>query len=501
MFSYENQGVYTYLVYSVEPDDVLDTMSLGMLTNNKIPGLASTFFMQMDSTRFVKYNVSSRVTAKEFLSGAVNKKRLLGVFQGIARAMLSAEDYMISSGSILLDLNYIFTDVSTCDTVLVCLPLEQAEQTRDIGAFLKEIMFNTQFDQTENCDYVAKIINYLNSTPRFSLPDFNQLLVGLEKETPQGQAIPAPPVKHKEPAATDVPPVSRTPQQKMMEAAAPNPQADAAGRQAKLHVPQPPQPVKQPMVQPVAQPAAEQKAPASTQQKKVSLFSLMMHYSKENAALYKAQKEETKQAKAEKKGKTEKPAVSPQAPGGFAIPGQPPQTFKPPVQQSATAPASGPASAPAPIPVPTPTPTPTPTPVSTPAAFGAPQVNFGETTVLRKAAAGETTVLSALQQEPNKFAPHLLRVKTKEKIALNKPVFRVGKERSYVDYFVGDNTAVSRGHANFITREQDVFVVDTNSTNHTFVNGEMIPSNTEHKLENGDMVKLANEEFEFHMFG
>ena len=31
----------------------------------------------------------------------------------------------------------------------------------DVNAFFKNIMFSTHFDQTENGDYIAKIINFL----------------------------------------------------------------------------------------------------------------------------------------------------------------------------------------------------------------------------------------------------------------------------------------------------------------------------------------------------
>lgn len=40
-------------------------------------------------------------------------------------------------------------------------------------------------------------------------------------------------------------------------------------------------------------------------------------------------------------------------------------------------------------------------------------------------------------------------MKNNEKIKLVKPVFRIGKEKSYVDYFIGDNTTVSRSHARY----------------------------------------------------
>ena len=133
-FRYENQGSNTYLVYQVESDSMIDTMSLGMLTNNKILGLAPAIFTQMDTIKFIKYDVSAKIPVKQFFSGPVNKKRLLGVFMGIANAMLAAEDYMLDVNNIILDLDYIFTDVSTCETVLICIPIaESAYANNDLA--------------------------------------------------------------------------------------------------------------------------------------------------------------------------------------------------------------------------------------------------------------------------------------------------------------------------------------------------------------------------------
>lgn len=41
-FTYENQGNNTYLVYKIGASDNVDTMSLGMITNNKIDGIVPT---------------------------------------------------------------------------------------------------------------------------------------------------------------------------------------------------------------------------------------------------------------------------------------------------------------------------------------------------------------------------------------------------------------------------------------------------------------------------
>lgn len=512
-FTFENQGTNTYLVYAISENDSVDTMSLGMLTNNKIPGLSPAIFSQMDANRYIKYNVSARISVKQFFSGPVNKKRLIGVFSGIVDAMLSAEDYMIDVNTILMDLDYIFADVSTCETVLICLPLANNEDSSvDLSAFFKNIMFSTQFDKTENCDHVVEIMNYLNSTPVFSLVDFKELLRSLDVQSQpivqqqptaqqqpvaQQQQVVQPVVtqstKVEQPKVAPVKPVVEKPMQNSVS-------------QQTSSVQTPPVstfPVQVPPVQTSSNNQSKTDAPASSE-KKMTMMNLLMHYNKENLALYKAQKEAAKKSPSAKPAK-QKASAKGALNSGFAIPGQP--TPSPVASNSGFAiPGQQPPSI-----APTPAVTPVSAqpvaqqPVSAQQTYQAPVVpqgqsmNFGETTVLGGSNIGETTVLDATPSV-TKPKPHLIRTKNNEIINLDKPVFRIGKEKSYVDYFIGDNTAISRSHANFIIRDGQYFVTDTNSTNHTYVNGSMIQSNVETQLSHGDRVKLANEEFEFKLF-
>jgi hypothetical protein len=260
-------------------------------------------------------------------------------------------------------------------------------------------------------------------------------------------------------------------------------------------------------------PANRQNVPIQQNQgasgeKPISMFYLLQHYNKENAAKYKAQQAAKKAQKGSADSKTKK--STPQTAktnAGFAVPAQgsrQPGFEVPGRSAQAPVPQSDPQN-PAPTPVYQPS-VPQPQqyqqPITTAASAGAQQsampLNFGETTVLG-GAIGETTVLG-VAVESAKANPHLVRSKNNEKIPLNKPVFRIGKERSYVDYFIGDNTAISRSHANIVTRDGAYFVVDTNSTNHTFVNGMMIQSNVETAIANGDTIRLANEDFEFKLY-
>lgn len=109
--------------------------------------------------------------------------------------------------------------------------------------------------------------------------------------------------------------------------------------------------------------------------------------------------------------------------------------------------------------------------------------------------AEETTLL----EEPVVY-PTLTRLKTGETVDIDKPSFRIGKERNYVDYCVTENPAVSRSHADIISSEGLYFINDLGSTNRTFINGVPIPANTQTQISDGDIIKLADEEFEFHAF-
>lgn len=105
---------------------------------------------------------------------------------------------------------------------------------------------------------------------------------------------------------------------------------------------------------------------------------------------------------------------------------------------------------------------------------------------------------SLLEEDCQEHYPSLYRVLTEENICINKPVFRIGKEQSYADYFVANNSAVSRSHADVITRGNRCFVIDLNSKNKTFINGQPIPVHQETEIFDGDRLQVANEEFIFH---
>ena len=67
--TYENQGNNTYLVYEITENDIIDNLSLGMINNNRIPGLASVIYTQPEILK-VQYHCKG---VSNYVSGRSSK--------------------------------------------------------------------------------------------------------------------------------------------------------------------------------------------------------------------------------------------------------------------------------------------------------------------------------------------------------------------------------------------------------------------------------------------
>ena len=180
-----------------------------------------------------------------------------------------------------------------------------------------------------------------------------------------------------------------------------------------------------------------------------------------------------------------------------------------PVVKPASQPMAQPVPAPQPVVKPAPQPMAQPVPAPQPVVKPAPQpvaqpvkaTNFYEdnTALLTDEPFAPMDTYSGQPAPAKEYVkyPTLKRVFNGDVVKISKPVFRIGKERSYVDYFVSNSNVISRSHADIIVRDNRYFVIDLNSKNKTYVNGRMIMPNCEIEIFDGDTITLANEDFLF----
>ena len=180
-FNYETQGASTYLVCELEPTEQLDSLTLGMLTNNHIPGLAPVIHTEMNGQRFLKYNISAKVASNQFFGGNMNKQRALNAFKNILDALCSADEYMIDQNCFSVLPEHVYLNVSNCESALICIPVSSGKDINtEVAALFKQILFTTQFDASEDASFIAEMITYLNNGASFTVYGFRDLIAKLQ---------------------------------------------------------------------------------------------------------------------------------------------------------------------------------------------------------------------------------------------------------------------------------------------------------------------------------
>lgn len=452
-FLISNQGINTYLEYELDETQEIDTLCMGMVKNNKIEGMLPVVFQQIDKRRYFKYTITSKITLNKFLEREVSRHKLLRIMESILKALMEGEEYMIPPSVCLLEENKIYVDSHTGEAFLICLPILDGVKAADIRLFFKNLLFQAKYESGEDNSYVAHLIGILNQEEKFCVSLFLRevrFLLGERGKGDTKETFNKPRERKvslgKQHEEKKVQPLEKKPQESIGE-----------------------------IGQNLLQPERKGEIEKTKQGDMVWEFELNSETHKEEknkkrgffGSLFQKKSRERSFDSFIDSG--EEPVFE------FLMPGQEePIHAKLEPSEIDIAPIVKSFVEDTPIPA-----------------------DFGGTTLLNEYKYDETSLLQEWGTERHS-EPYLIRNQTQEKFYINKSVVRIGREKQQVDYCVQENKAVGRSHADIITRGQRYYVMDLNSKNRTFINGQAIPSQQEMEIMDGDCVRLANEEFIFH---
>ncbi len=125
-----------------------------------------------------------------------------------------------------------------------------------------------------------------------------------------------------------------------------------------------------------------------------------------------------------------------------------------------------------------------------------PDYHANETVMLSGGNGNETSVLdTGSSSSMYESYGTLVRKSNNENCVIDKPYFSIGKDSLHVNFCIKDNSSISRQHATIETNNGITSIKDNNSTNGTFVNNVRLIPGQAQIIQNGDIIKLANEEF------
>lgn len=93
----------------------------------------------------------------------------------------------------------------------------------------------------------------------------------------------------------------------------------------------------------------------------------------------------------------------------------------------------------------------------------------------------------------------LIRLSDNTRIDMRGWSYSLGRNPAKADYVVSDKKTISSKHATIYISNGNYYIADNDSTNGTFVNQVLVPKKQNHVLKEGDIIKLSDEQFVFHI--
>ena len=463
--------------YQLQAGEMMDGQVLKACKDRRLTGILPMGAAYEEGHNYIYAYPEKRKMLAECLQDVVTRKLILCTFESIVNTLINLEEKGINLAYVPLDTQYIYVEEDMEKARLICMPGKNAVMEEgEVQDFFRTILANAIYLNSEDGDYVAKILSALNK--EFDLKSFLRQIHGLmldagieikeevlpETEEPvsseapmeesiQEGVLPAEPMQVEMPLVEPVPvepmpvemplvePVIAEPVQVEMSVVE---SVIAEPVQVVEPVPVEPVQVEMPVVEPVIAEPVQPEIPAAgaTAVKAQGNTSLLP----EDDIEFEPMPEEMN-AKIQRMNDSsltgQNPPVSPTS---SAYPSTPPMS-----QHQGTVPTS-------------------PMPQIMP----------------------QDASLQSGQRKPN---PHLIRLKTGENIPLPEGRFLIGKSQEGGNYIIADNAAISRIHCSIIKKNGAYYVRDERSTNGTFVNGEQVLPDTERLLLNNSKLTLGDEEF------
>ena len=524
----------TYRVsYSLDISDVIDAKVYDMSRSGSMPEMAPCDMQENAGVRVFNYQIDDKKPLAEILRQEMNKKEILTLLYNILHALEMFGKNMVSLSYVARDEQCVFVSPETYDVCFIVAPVQkEVTDLNEVRAFVKSVIVDARYSENDNDNYVARLINCANMRGTFSNSDMKNEVKAMLAEAgidaaeidrmkelstntpkggnshilrgespkvsrlevmrnnarmngyaqpmgPNGQMPngmppmgmppmgPNGPIPNGPMGSNGMPPVGVPPMEEPVkpEMAGAQPQGDkpenvetveAEAQDAKPEIVEPPveaepQDVKPEAVEPAETEAQDVKPepaePVETQPQEIKPIPLMQGNPFGGRPI----------PPMPPMPQAHQMPEMPQNPQGQPVPPMPQMQPVPPMPQMQPVP-----------PMPQTPPMPQAQPVQGNPFDGAP-------------------------------APYFLRVKTGERISLDKAEFKIGHKARLVDYAITDNSAISRVHCVITKRNGVCFIRDNKSTNGTFVNGEELKAGEEKFLTNNAIVILGDEELVYHI--
>lgn len=475
-----------YVIYHLSEEEK-DSFVLGMIRNNIIDGVVPVNVIDNGNGFVLQYDITECTDVKKYTGGITNRRFLLGLYRDICKALMNAEEYMLDYNNFIIESDNVYID-SRCNARILCLPLKSYEHEHgNLCDIFKNFLVNMRFDMSEDITYVVELLNYFNQNQEASVCEIakkidelmetesNNIADSVHSDIRDGGIL----INMNGDDNDEIDLYEGIEDQEVIPTQVVNPET-ISHIENMMNVTKNEE-LRQEGVSSDSSMNDSDSLTANNTMKDDYDFSKMYEqdqladgyngYNEADMQNFNFEENVQLENNIDYPGDDnleEDEANQKKGLFGFA--------FKKHKNKEKDKKKHKDKSK----------------------NEDAYDTDEQATTVLND---DYSNNMSNNVMRINDVMPRLIRLSNNEIIYINKPVFKIGKEINFADYCIADNPAISRAHAEVIINNGNYYVMDNNSLNHTYVDGNQIASQIRVMITDGTRIKLANEEFEFKIAG
>ncbi|MDO5155650.1 MAG: FHA domain-containing protein [Eubacteriales bacterium] len=164
-----------FLTYNIDNDSGLDEEVLDFIEEEEPKGIVPVIYEEGDEYDTFSYNITDKIHLSDLSLQEINAEMALNIIHSLLLALIDMSEYRIPLSYLVLNRNYIYVD-SDYNIEFICIPLEDMQENMDINVFLRGFLANIRYDLSEDCQYVAKLLTYVNNTAMFNMRNMVTLI-------------------------------------------------------------------------------------------------------------------------------------------------------------------------------------------------------------------------------------------------------------------------------------------------------------------------------------
>ncbi len=176
--SYENFN----LNFRVDDDVSVNQKELDIFNSDFVGNVSTCQITSVDGVNVLAYIIPATLPLSQFLRKQLYKAEFLSILSNILNQLMFFEEHDMPLKKVLLNTKYMYIELSNLNVQLIYMPVEKNFSDCNICEFIQNFIAKVRFADMQCVSCVDQILHYLDSRMMFSLKEFYNFILELERD-------------------------------------------------------------------------------------------------------------------------------------------------------------------------------------------------------------------------------------------------------------------------------------------------------------------------------